>query len=88
MGDKLEKQAQRGDAAKAKLSDPLFLAVIERMKAECIATWAASGKKDAEIRESCWRDYKTVERIVEQLQTMAADGRMARVTIDALNKAA
>ena len=88
MTDKLEKQAARGDAARAKRLDPLFIDVVERMKADYIAAWAASGKKDAEIRESCWRDYRAVERVVEQLIALENDGKLARIKIDELNRKA
>jgi hypothetical protein len=88
MSDKLFKAATKGDRAKQALDDPRFNEAVEALKAEYYSAWLSSPADDVDGRERLRIAAVTVDKIKAHLIAMMNDGKIARVQIEQLRKAA
>jgi hypothetical protein len=86
MVDKIAQAITKGNQAKQRLDDPLFQDAVAKLKADYVTEWAAA--KNTEAREKIWTRYNLIEDVSNRLVALMNDGKMAKIELDRLQKAA
>lgn len=68
-------EALRAEAAKQILGNPAFELVIEEMKREAVAKWAATPARDTDGREWLWMFYQNTLKFEEVIKGYIATGK-------------
>lgn len=82
--DKTEGDIERGHQAETLLNSTLFREVLNGLDEIYTAAWRAS--KTLEAREDCYRYTQLIERLVQDVTTIATTGKLARLRIEELER--
>ena len=80
MTDKTQEAINLGQKAEALLNNEFLKAIFTAIKTDIIAGWTK--EKDEDRRVDMWFEYQAVTRIETKLQTLMANGRMAKHSIE------
>ena len=80
MTDKTQEAINLGQKAETLLNNEFLKAVFASIKTDIIAGWTK--EKDEDRRVDMWFEYQAVTRIETKLQTLMANGRMAKHSIE------
>ena len=78
----LRRDMEKGARAKALLEDPVLVEAFEGFEAELMTVWAATRTADTEARERVWMAIRVLRKVKGALETMIADGTLAKREID------
>lgn len=81
--DKLYADLQRGNAAKELLENELLQEVISKLRQDSFSAWENSPEPG--VREQHWHSIRNLNRIIDRLNKIAADGRFASKQIEDAN---
>jgi hypothetical protein len=73
-----EELIRRGEAARRLLNEPLALAALDEIAAECSVAWAASNPTDTTAREDAYRLQRCVALVRQKLETWTANAAVER----------
>lgn len=77
----LEQEKRRGEDAKRLLEEPLLVEAFEHIKQELTQAWTESPARDVEGREKTWLMLKLLGRVRGHLESVMANGTMAKATL-------
>ncbi len=71
-------EIERGHRAKRILEDEIFVEAIANIEKECFDAWKLSSWKDADKRESIYRQMKALGEIQTRLRAVMEGGKVAK----------
>lgn len=77
----LDDENRRGDEARRILQEPLLVEAFDEIEKELTQAWMQSPARDAEGREKTWLMVKLLHRVHGHLESVMANGQMAKATL-------
>ena len=87
MTDNLEQEIRRGERAQSLLDDALFQEIVTEIEQEMFQAWRMSGVHQTEVRESAFRFIAALDRVVNKLHGIVANGKTAAAKVAHENEA-
>lgn len=82
----IEADIRRGNDATLLLANTALIEAFDKLRADYLTAWEASGARDTDARERLWQAYQIVGKVRTHLQHVASGGRLARKEIDDVAK--
>lgn len=83
---KARSDAERGTHAERLLADELLSEAFAKIEQSYMDAWKATGARDTDARERLWQAFQIVGKVKTHLQTIAADGALARRDLEEIEK--
>ncbi len=77
----LDEEKRRGDEAQRLLEEPLLIEAFKTIEQELTQAWMESPARDAQGREKTWLMLKLLHKVRGNLESMVANGTMAKASI-------
>ncbi len=81
---KLRLQAERGAKAEALIDNELFAEAFDKLDAEYIKKWRATGGDENTARERIWMGIQTLAIVRDHIKSIARNGKIAQINLEAL----
>jgi hypothetical protein len=86
--DKLHRDVDRGERAKALIENDLLQEAFARLEADYIAAWRSSPARDTDARERLWQAVNVLGLVRAHIAVMVSSGKLAQRELDDLAKSA
>lgn len=83
-----DERIRRGESAQQLLNNPIALAALDDVQADCFKAWADSNPSDLEAREFAYKLYLSVKLLRGKLGSWAGDARVEIINSDARKREA
>jgi hypothetical protein len=80
----LRREVSRAERARAVIEDPLLVGAFEALHARYLVGWQETRSDDTAGREALWHRIKALAMLRAELETVLADGLLARERLEAL----
>jgi hypothetical protein len=80
----LRRTISAAERARAYVEDPLLVAAWEALDARYLLAWRNSPADRPELREKLWHHLQAIAEVRAELETVLADGLLARERLDEL----
>jgi hypothetical protein len=80
----LRREVARAEAARAYIEDPILVAAFEALHARYLVGWQETRSDDTAGREALWHRIKALAMVRAELESVLADGMLARERLDAM----
>jgi hypothetical protein len=80
----LRRAISAAERARAYIEDPILVAAFEALDARFMLAWRNSPADDTARRERLWHHIQALAEVRAELETVLADGLLARERLDAM----